>query len=140
VFGIIYCTSKISTNGSEDREGRTGIALSRVVGSMAPAVFSFWLARQVPLSRGAFLGMIPVGLVSGSLLQSWWSVVMVPLSTFGGFSLSISSGRGWGGVWKVVRLPVLVALIVGLFSPSAISAAIGTWIGKRVASVSATLQ
>jgi hypothetical protein len=91
------------------------------------------MARQVPLSRIAYAGIVPVGLVSGMLLRSWRSVVVVPLDTFAGYSLSISIGRGWGGVWKVVHLPVLVALIVALFSPSAISAAIGTWIGKRMA-------
>ncbi|MDQ2886697.1 MAG: hypothetical protein M3Y39_11505 [Chloroflexota bacterium] len=128
----MFRMTNMSTNGA-GRERRAGMVLSRVSGIIVPAAFGFWLARQLPLSRGAFLGMVPVGLISGARLQSWWSVVMVPLSAFGGFSLSISIGQGWGGVWKAVRLPVLIALIVGLFSPSAISAAIGTWIGKRVA-------
>lgn len=133
----MFRMTDMSTNGSTGRERRAGMVLSRVSGIIAPAAFGFWLARQVPLSRGAFLGMVPVGLLSGARLQSWWSVVIVPLSAFGGFSLSISIGRGWGGVWKAVRLPVLVALIVALFSPAAISAALGTWIGKRVASLAA---
>jgi hypothetical protein len=126
-------TPAVSSNGSLGGGRRAGIALARLFGNLVPAAFGFWMARQVPLSRVAYAGIVPVGLVSGMLLRSWRSVVIVPLDIFAGYSLSISIGRGWGGVWKVVRLPVLVALIVALFSPSAIGAAIGTWIGKRMA-------
>jgi hypothetical protein len=133
MFGMTRYRSTISVDGSQGRGRRTGNAFSRVVGIVAPAAFGFWMARQVPLSRAAYLGIVPVGLLSGWLLRSWRSVVLVPLCTFGGYSLSISLGRGWGGVWKMVRFPVLVALIVALFSPAALCAAIGTWIGKRMA-------
>ena len=132
MFVTTHRLSKIRDNGNEGKVRRTTISLSPVLGSITPTVFGFGMARQVPLSRGDFSIMVPVGLISGWLIRSWWSIVLVPILTFGGFSLSISIGRGWGGVWKVVHLPVLVTLTIGLFSPSAIGAVLGAWIGKRV--------
>ncbi len=109
---------------------QTRTTLLRVLGSAVPLVFGFWLAQQLPLDRGFFSVMVPVAILAGLVLRSWWSVGVVPAMAFGGFALAISLNRGWGGVWQVVPFPVLVALLVALFSPSAGGALIGTWIGK----------